>query len=810
VSCFPTIPDLPIRAPSRRYSLDDRIFIKNEVKRLLHEGKIQPSNSSWRSQPFVVRESGKKPRMVVDYAQTVNRVTPLDAYPIPLQAELLDSISQNTVFSYIDLKSAFHQFALKPKERNLTAFEADGKLWEFNCIPFGLRNSPAAFNRALHDILEGLPGLYIYMDDIVIGGTSTAEHDSNLQQFMERIAAKKLTISKDKCTFGGTKLQFLGHVITRGTIAPDPNRSAPFINFPIPKTFKQLERFVGLAVYHSKWIPNFSLTMEPLFLALSKKILPLTTDALAAIQLLKEQIKKAILHVVDQNKELTITTDASAVAIGAILSQEGRPVAFMSKKLSKAQQNWSAAELEGFAVVEACGQFRHYLGNRPFHIYCDQNGFVQALSQSKGPKGVKNRKFARWRIELSEYNFTIHHLPGKLNAAADALSRIESISTSASHDLVRLRHEQFGHPGIKRLMKLCQESQDCNSVLNLSETCSQVVKNCRICAEIKPRWAKPMHSHVVHSTEPWQRLSIDFMVGKPVSPAGFSNVLTVVDEFTRFPFAFATKDRSTATVIKCLTSLFHIFGPPKSIHSDRGLEFFSKEMSHFLSLWGVHQSRTTPYNPTGNSQCERFNGIIWRTVLCLLAEDHVNISCWPDYLVKALHCIRSLHCSATGSTPHNLLFAFNRKMPPVTRSEIPAGNYAWLRRFGRCKNDPTGELVQIAAAYPGYAVISRIGHKETDTVNWKHLAQHPGPDHILEQKVTSLPIHEPILTDQPVPASLDTEKFPSAEPQAEPSPSLTLSDSSSPIRSVPDCKTNLSPQYKTRYGRTIHKPDRYQ
>ena len=188
------------------------------------------------------------------------------------------------------------------------------------------------------------------------------------------------------------------------------------------------------------------------------------------------------------------------------------------------------------------------------------------------------------------------------------------------------------------------------------------------------------------------------------------------------------KDRSSATVIQCLESLFHIFGPPKSLHSDRGPEFFSLEMSYFLSSWGIHQSRTSSYNLTGNSQCEWFNGIIWRTLSCILHQIQLDISTWPRFLGKALHCICSLHCSSTGTTPHAHLFDFNRHLLPVPcHSIIPAENYAWLCHFICHKNDSSGELVKIAAAYPGYAVVALDGQSTTDTINWKHLAPHPGP-----------------------------------------------------------------------------------
>ena len=144
--------------------------------------------------------------MVVDYSQTINRITPLDTYPIPLVPDLLDRISQLKIFSYIYLKSAFHQFQLDPGESHLTAFEADNHLYEFVCVLFGQRNSPAAFNRALHDIISDLPGIVIYMDDVVVGRRDLQEHNINLRNLFRQASEENLTFSTKKCVFGGTSL----------------------------------------------------------------------------------------------------------------------------------------------------------------------------------------------------------------------------------------------------------------------------------------------------------------------------------------------------------------------------------------------------------------------------------------------------------------------------------------------------------------------------------------------------------------------------------------------------------------------------
>ena len=198
--------------------------------------------------------------------------------------------------------------------------------------------------------------------------------------------------SSEKCVFWGTSLRFLGHLVSDGTIKPDPQCSVPFLKFPIPSSLKQLEHFIRLAVYHVKWVPCFSRIMDPLFSTLQKKSLPLSLAARNAISQIKQAMNRAILYIVDPDEPLTLSTDASANAIGAILSQEGRPVAYMSQRLSPTRRHWPPAELEGY-VVRACQQFRHYLANQPFTILCDQNEFVQALSCTS-MKGVKNAKFA--------------------------------------------------------------------------------------------------------------------------------------------------------------------------------------------------------------------------------------------------------------------------------------------------------------------------------------------------------------------------------------------------------------------------------
>ena len=194
-----------------------------------------------------------------------------------------------------------------------------------------------------------------------------------------------------------------------------------------------------------------------------------------------------------------------------------------------------------------------------------------------------------------------------------------------------------------------------------------------------------------------ERLSIDF-VGPKESSSRNKYFLTVVDEYSRFPFVFPCSDLTSGTVIKCLRSLFSITGCPESIHHDRGRQFLSKEVQDFLSDHGVSQSRTTPYNPRGNGQCERFNQSIWKGILLRLRDLNLPISRWEDVLPDVLHSVRSLLSTATNETPHDRFFRFSRRsgtgtsLPSWLRNPGPV----FLRRYVRnSKSDPLVEEVDL-------------------------------------------------------------------------------------------------------------------
>ena len=250
-----------------------------------------------------------------------------------------------------------------------------------------------------------------------------------------------------------------------------------------------------------------------------------------------------------------------------------------------------------------------------------------------------------------------------------------------------------------------------------------MTSTCRVCAEVKPQFAKVPGGTLIKATQPFERLSVDFKGPLPTT-SNNKFLLTVIDEYSRYPFAFPTKDTSAKSVIECLLQIFSLFGTPAFIHSDRGATFQSNELRHFLQSHSIASSRTTPYHPAGNGQIERYNGIIWKTILLLLKSRNMAVSQWEHVLIDALHSIRTLLCTSTNATPHERLMNFARRS--TSGHNLPTwllqpGKVLLKRYVRNSKFEPYVDEVELQDANPYYAHITLPNGKMT-TVSTRHLA----------------------------------------------------------------------------------------
>ena len=706
----------PVATKSRRYSQPDRLFIRAEKQRLFREDIIEPSTSPWRAQVVVTKDNeNHKKRLVVDYSQTINKFTQLDAYPLPRIDEFVNKIAQYKVFSSIDLKSAYHQVPLKEEDKIYTAFEADGELWQFKRMPPGVTNGGSCFQRSINNFIEreGIPDTFAYLDNLYVCGNDDIHHDNNLAIFETASKKYNLTYNENKCSFKTRKLDILGSVVEEGTIRSDPERLRPLMELPCPHDAKSLKRVLGFFSHYSQWIPHFSDKVAPL---LHTNTFPLDELAVHTFEELKLIIQNSVVASINESLPFEVECDASDLAVAGVLSQRGLPVAFFSRTFHASEKKWPIIEKEACAIIESIRHWKHFLTGRSFILKTDQKS-VSYIFDSKHKGKIKNDKLYRWRLELSCYSFDIVYQPGPDNVAPDTFTRTYCAAVR-SNSLSEL-HNALCHPGITRLTAYVRSKNLPYSV----EEIRSMSKGCRVCCECKPKFYRPTKAHLIKATQPMERLNLDF---KGPLPSRTQNkyLLTIVDEYSRYPFAIPCQDVSAATVNTALCHLFSMFGLPAYIHSDRGSAFMSEELRSYLHDKGIATSRTTPYNPQGNGLVERYNGTIWKTVTLALKSRNLPAKCWDIVLPDALHSIRSLISTSINCTPHERMFNFQRRtssgmsLPSWLSSPGPV----LLRKFVRqSKYEPLVDEVELVEANPQYAHV-RFPNGRESTVSIRDLA----------------------------------------------------------------------------------------
>lgn len=430
--------DTPTYIRNYRTPQTSRAEIRGQVNRLLENELIEPCASNYNSPLILVPKKSldgtRKWRMCLDY-RSVNGKLIADKYPLPRIDDILDNLGRSVLFSVMDLFNGFHQIPLDEASRDITAFSTEQGSFRWKVLPFGLNVSPNSFSRMMNLAFSGLPadGLFVYIDDIIVLGKSERDHLNNLRETFLRCRERNLKVNPTKCSFFKTEVLFLGHLCSSDGIRPDPSKFSTIENYPIPRDSDAVRRFVALANYYRKFIPNFSTISIPLN-RLTKKNAPfvwLKEQELAFNQIKVILGNPQMLAYPDFSQQFTLTVDASRAGCGAVLSQSNRPIAFASKSFNRAESNKSTIEQELIAMHWSIKHFRHYLYGTHFIVQSDHKPLVY-LYNLKDPSS----KLTRLRLELSEYNFTVEHIKGKSNVVADALSRIhiDDIRTSATRD----------------------------------------------------------------------------------------------------------------------------------------------------------------------------------------------------------------------------------------------------------------------------------------------------------------------------------------------------------------------------------------
>ena len=422
-----------------------------------------------------------------------------EVHPLPKVDDTLAQLSGAKLFSKLDANSGFWQIPLSKKSRPLTTFITPfGRYW-FNKMPFGISSAPEHFQKRMSKILAGLHGVLCLIDDVLIFGSDTEEHNERLTAALKRIETAGVTLNPSKCQFGKRQLKFLGHLIDHEGIRADPDKTSAITEMEPPTNISELRRFMGMVNQLGKFSPNLADLSHPLRRQLSTKSTwlwgPDQDRAFAEIK--TELAKPTVLALYDPQAPTKVCADASSYGLGAVLMQKSdswwRPIAYASRSLSETERRYAQIEKEALACTWACEKFSTYILGMKFLIETDHKPLVPLL----GTKHLDNLppRVLRFRLRLARFDYTVTHVPGKLLYTADMLSR--SPSTSEPND-TRLQEE------VEVVMETCiaqlpastERLEEFQKAQAEDHVCASTIRYCqkgwpeksKVEADLRPYW----------------------------------------------------------------------------------------------------------------------------------------------------------------------------------------------------------------------------------------------------------------------------------------------------------------------------------
>lgn len=418
--------DMPRMKP-RRMSPDMRKELGRQVQEQLDQHIIRPSTSAFASPVVMQKKRNGEYRLCVDYRK-LNDATKVMAIPMPNGKDVLYRMQGSAYFARIDMKKGFHQIAMAPDSIQYTAFATPDGLFEYTCMPFGLKNPSGFFQATMERVLAGLPKCEIYVDDILIHGRTEEEYLHSLSQVLKRLRDAGFRLNREKCAFGLRTVGYIGHVISAAGVTLSEERKDAVRRIPVPTTVKQVRSFLGFINYFRDFVPDMATLSKPLYELTKKGVKFVWT---ASHEIAFERLKQATADSTRLRFPLAVgtivlRTDASDVGIGAHLVQKTdadaeHTLAFFSQVFSPTQQRWSTIEQEAYAIFAAIKHWDHFVWGRRFEVETDHRNLV-FIHRCLAAKVI------RWRLQLQEYDFIIRHIPGSVNVVADFLSRFSSDS----------------------------------------------------------------------------------------------------------------------------------------------------------------------------------------------------------------------------------------------------------------------------------------------------------------------------------------------------------------------------------------------
>lgn len=701
---------LPNR-PHYRMSPQEHDELRRQVEDLLLKGHVRESLSPAAVPALLIPKKDGSWRMCVD-SRAINKITIRYRFPIPRLDDLLDQIGRASIFTKLDLKSGYHQIRIRPGDEWKTAFKTREGLFEWLVMPFGLSNAPSTFMRVMNQALRPFIGKFVvvYFDDILIFSMDLQSHLEHLTDVLLVLRREKLFAARQKCIFGAPQVLFLGYVVSDKGLQVDPGKVEAIRTWPVPTIITEVRSFHGLASFYRRFVSHFSNITAPLTDCMKGTTFTWTPEAQQAFDMIKSKlVSTQILALPDFSVLFELHCDACKNGIGAVLSQQGRPIAFFSEKIAGSRARYSTYDVEFYAIVQAIKHWRHYLFHQEFVLYTDHDALKHLGSQDK-----ISARHASWIAFLQQFTFVIRHQSGRTNKVADALSRrhlllatlqttvpgfavfaelyptdpfFASIWTTLQHgrdseyvlhdgflfrdnrlcvrecslrlQLIKEFHEE-GHTGRDRTLQRVASSYFWPT---LRRDVARFVERCVVCQKSKGHTANHgLYMPLPIPTQPWTDVSMDFVVGLPRTQKGNDSIFVVVDRFSKMAHFIPCKKTTDAVQVAQLffRDIYRLHGLPMSIVSDRDSRF----LSHFWrSLWKLLRTSldmSTAYHPQSDGQTEVTNRSLGNLLRCLVGD---HIKSWDTILCKAEFAYNQAVNRSTGYCPFRIVYGLIPRGP---------------------------------------------------------------------------------------------------------------------------------------------------
>nr|CAX83705.1 Gag-Pol polyprotein [Schistosoma japonicum] len=434
----------PVFRPKRPVPYAALSVVDQELDRLEALGVIQPVNySSWAAPIVVVRKANGSIRICADFSTGLNNALEDHTYPLPVQEDLFIKLNGAKYFAKIDLADAYLQTAVDPASQPLLTINTHRGLYQYKRLPSGVKPAPAIFQQIMDTMLANSPGVAVYLDDVIVTGSSKSELFNRLDSVLTKISEYGFYLKEEKCTFFMDSVKYLGFIFDKNGRHPDPENVRAIQNMPPPSNVATLRSFLGLISYYSNFLPQLHRLRAPMNHLLSNNIKwNWSTECQKSFDKVKSLLTSdLLLTYFDPSLEIVVAADASDYGIGAVISHrfpdgKEKAIAHASRTLTPVERRYSQIEKEGLALIFAVKKFHKMLHGRKFTLLTDHKPLLSIFGSKKGIPVYTANRLQRWATMLLGYDFTIKYKATSDFGHADALSRLMSNHKPEDEDTV--------------------------------------------------------------------------------------------------------------------------------------------------------------------------------------------------------------------------------------------------------------------------------------------------------------------------------------------------------------------------------------